>query len=223
MAAGRAREAMIAAAPVRVRFDRHAAARQPSSGVRRMHASHKILSGVATTLLASLSMTAAPPAQAQAGPTIRCESNDGRFSRCAVPWNDAELVRQESKGACIRDQSWGVDRQGLWVDRGCRGQFAEARRGWDDRRNDRGDGYRDGGRGGWRPGPGWDRQIRLQCDSNKKRYQMCEVDVGRRGQVQLVNQMSDTRCTEGYSWGWNRAGVWVNHGCRAQFVIDRRW
>lgn len=196
-----------------------------------MHASHKILSTMATILLASLSTMASPAVQAQAGPAIRCESIDGRFNRCAVPWNDAELVRQESKGACIRDQSWGVDRQGLWVDRGCRGQFVEARRGWRDRGDDRGDGYRDGDRDGyrdgdrgrWRPGPGWDRQIRLQCDSNKKRYQMCEVDVGRHGQVQLVNQMSDTRCTEGYSWGWNRAGVWVNHGCRAQFVVDRRW
>ena len=203
-----------------------------------MHLSHKILLGTVASLLGTLSMTVTSPAQAQSGPAIRCESVDGRFNRCAVPWNDAELTRQESKGACIRGQSWGVDRQGLWVDRGCRGQFVEARRGgrpgWDDRHDDRGyqggdsrggqpGGYQDGGQGGWRPGPGWDRQIRLQCDSNKKRYQMCQVDVGRRGRVQLVNQMSDTRCTEGYSWGWNRAGVWVNHGCRAQFVIDRRW
>jgi hypothetical protein len=189
-----------------------------------MHASGNILLGTVAGLLAMLSVTAPATAQAQAGRAIRCESTDGHFNRCAVPWNDAELARQESKGACIRGQSWGVDRQGLWVDRGCRGQFVEARRGWNDR-DDRGGyrGDRDDDRGGWRPGPGWDRQIRLQCDSNKKRYQMCEVDVGRRGQVHLVNQMSDTRCTEGYSWGWNRAGVWVNHGCRAQFVIDRRW
>ncbi|MFC5435896.1 DUF3011 domain-containing protein [Rhodanobacter umsongensis] len=214
-----------------------------------MHALQRILLGAAAGLLAALSATVPRPAQAQSQQAIRCESIDGRFNRCAVPWNDAELARQESKGACIRDQSWGVDRQGLWVDRGCRGQFVEARRGWNDRDDrggyrgdDRGDyqdgyqgsrrddyqgnyqgGHRGEDRGGWRPGPGWDRQIRLQCDSNKKRYQMCEVDVGRRGHVQLVNQMSDTRCTEGYSWGWNRAGVWVNHGCRAQFVIDRRW
>lgn len=189
-----------------------------------MHASGNILLGSVAGLLAMLSVTAPSTAQAQAGRAIRCESTDGHFNRCAVPWNDAELARQESKGACIRGQSWGVDRQGLWVDRGCRGQFVEARRGWNDR-DDRGGyrGDRDDDRGGWRPGPGWDRQIRLQCDSNKKRYQMCEVDVGRHGQVRLVNQMSDTRCTEGYSWGWNRAGVWVNHGCRAQFVIDRRW
>ena len=182
-----------------------------------MQVSDKVLMGVATGLLGVLSLTVTPSARAQDGRTIRCESINGRFNRCAVPWRDAQLARQESKGACIRDQSWGVDRQGLWVDRGCRGLFAEAWRGRPryDRPDDDGD--------GWRPGPDWDRQIRLQCDSNKKHYQLCQVDVGRRGQVRLVNQMSDTRCTEGYSWGWNRAGVWVDHGCRGQFVVDRRW
>jgi hypothetical protein len=203
-----------------------------------MHLSRRILLGTAASLLGTLSGTMAPPVQAQQGPAIRCESIGGHFNRCALPWDDAELARQESKGACIRGESWGVDRQGLWVDRGCRGQFVEARRrgrpGWNDRddRDDYRDGdYRgaqqgggqDGYQGGWRPGPDWDRQIRLQCDSNKKHYQLCQVDVGRRGQVRLVNQMSDTRCTEGYSWGWNRAGVWVDHGCRGQFVVDRRW
>ena len=175
-----------------------------------------------------------PPVQAQerAGDRIRCESIDGKFNRCDVPWRDAELVRQESKGACIRGQSWGLDREGLWVDRGCRGQFAEAfnerRGGWDDHDGDR---HRDhGGRddrrdgdGGWQPGADWNRQIRLQCDSHQGRYQMCQVDVGRRGRVELVKRLSGARCTEGESWGWNRAGVWVDHGCRGQFVVDRRW
>ncbi|HEY8328997.1 MAG TPA: DUF3011 domain-containing protein [Rhodanobacter sp.] len=197
-----------------------------------MHLSSRLLLGVAVALLGVLSLPTASHAQSRQGDaSIRCESTNGKFNRCAMPWRDARLVRQESKGACIRGESWGVDRQGLWVDRGCRGQFAassgrgdyrDERPGYDDgsRYGDRDDGDR---RGGWQPGPGWDRQIRLQCDSNKKRYQMCQVDVGRRGRVQLVRQMSDARCSEGYSWGWNRAGVWVSHGCRGQFVVDRRW
>jgi hypothetical protein len=157
-----------------------------------------------------------PSAQARGERTIRCESSNGKFNRCPVPWRDAQLAKQESKGACIRGQSWDVDRQGLWVDRGCRGLFVEGGR-------DGRPGYGDQNGGGWRPGPDWNRSIRLQCDSNQKRYQMCQVDVGRQGRVRIVNQMSDTRCTEGYSWGWNRAGVWVDHGCRGQFVVDRRW
>ncbi|MEP6898640.1 MAG: DUF3011 domain-containing protein [Rhodanobacter sp.] len=181
-----------------------------------MHFTSRIWIGAAATFLGAVLLTAAPSAQAQRDRTIRCESNNGKFNRCPVPWRDAQLARQESKGACVRGQSWGVDRQGLWVDRGCRGLFAEGR-------GDGRPGYGGPDGGGWRPGADWNREIRLQCDSNKKRYQMCQVDVGRQGRVRLANQMSDVRCTEGYSWGWNRAGVWVDHGCRGQFVVDRRW
>lgn len=188
-----------------------------------MHRSQGILLGLVAGLLGVVSMALPVPATAQSGRAIRCESIDGRFSRCAIPWNDAELARQESRGACVRNQSWGVDRQGLWVDRGCRGQFVEARRhgggpGW----NGRPPGHH-GNQGGWRPGPDWDRPIRLACNSSKNRYQMCRVDVGRGGQVRLVRRTSDARCIEGRSWGWNRAGVWVDDGCRGEFVVDRRW
>lgn len=199
----------------------------------------RLLIGGAIGALAALSFSVPAVAQQQTGGRIRCESNDGKFNRCQVPWRDAELVRQESQDACIRGQSWGLDQQGLWVDRGCRGQFAETfregsrgadyrdgRDGRDDRndRGDRGDGYgRDNRNGDWHPGADWNRQIRLQCDSHQGRYQMCQVDVGRRGRVQLVKRLSSARCTEGQSWGWNRAGVWVDQGCRGQFVIDRRW
>lgn len=178
---------------------------------------NRVLTGVAIGLIGLGGLLAAPTAQARGERAVRCESINGKFNRCDMPWRDAELVKQESKGACIRGQSWGVDRRGLWVDRGCRGLFGPA---WHGRPDYGPPGYRPGG---WRPGPGWDRPIRLQCDSNKNRYQMCMVDVGHRGHVELVRRMSDARCTQGYSWGWNRAGVWVDHGCRAQFVVDRRW
>lgn len=172
-----------------------------------MHIPYRFLLGVVMGVSGML--LAPPPATAQARSTVSCGSIDGKFNRCALPWDDARLVRQESKATCTRGQSWGVDRHGVWVDRGCRGVFA-------------GIGRHSAG-GGWRPGPGWDRQIRLQCESGKQRYQLCQVDVGGRGQVQLVKQISDARCTKGYSWGWNRAGVWVDHGCRGQFMVDRRW
>jgi len=169
----------------------------------------------------------APPVRAQSEAPVRCVSNDGHYARCAVPWRYVELYKQESKAACSRGESWGMDHGTLWVDRGCRGLFGPADRGdHGDRYGDRHDDRRDrgyGDAGGWRPGPDWNRRISLQCDSNQKKYQMCQVDVGRNGRVRLGRQLSDARCTEGYSWGWNRAGVWVAHGCRGQFLVDRRW
>ena len=81
------------------------------------------------------------PRSAQAD-TISCGSVDHRRTTCSVPWRDARLVRQDSRSACIRGDTWGMTRRGIWVDDGCRGIFEDAR-GWrDDRR------YRDDRR--WR-------------------------------------------------------------------------
>ncbi|TCI07437.1 DUF3011 domain-containing protein [Dyella soli] len=179
--------------------------------------------GVLAGMVAGLLLSAAPVARAQDRDVVRCGSEDGRFSRCQVPWRDAELIRQESDSACVRGQTWGVDRGGLWVDRGCRGQFVEMERdgGWHG-----GGGWQGGGRphdDDWRPGPDWDREIRLQCESNDHEYHFCQVDVGGRGYARLMRQLSGSACEEGYSWGWNRAGVWVSKGCRGLFSVNRRW
>ena len=61
-----------------------------------------------------------PPAQ-----TINCSSNDGRRNWCAIgSRRDAQLVRQISGSPCVRGSTWGIDNRGLWVDRGCRADFA---------------------------------------------------------------------------------------------------
>ena len=95
--------------------------------------------GLAATLglVVGFSFVAAP-AQAQrwgSGQVVTCGSVDGKYTRCSVPWRDAQLVKQDSDTRCDRGRNWGFERGAIWVDRGCRGQFAEA-----------------GGRPG---GPGW--------------------------------------------------------------------
>ena len=66
------------------------------------------------------------------GGELRCESRDYRFTRCDVNWREAYLVRRLSESRCIEGQTWGIDRRGLWVDRGCAGIFARGRGGYDD-------------------------------------------------------------------------------------------
>jgi hypothetical protein len=58
--------------------------------------------------------------------SVTCSSADGRYQTCA--WNERagrpRLLDQLSNHACIEDRTWGYDRrEGLWVDRGCRGRF----------------------------------------------------------------------------------------------------
>jgi hypothetical protein len=57
---------------------------------------------------------------------IRCESRDGRQSFCRVPGGlrDAQIVRRLSDTRCQHGYNWGVQRDGIWVDRGCRAEFS---------------------------------------------------------------------------------------------------
>jgi hypothetical protein len=57
--------------------------------------------------------------------TVRCESGDKRYTYCRVRVPSyAELVRQRSSAACSYGRTWGYDSRGIWVDKGCRGDFA---------------------------------------------------------------------------------------------------
>ena len=56
--------------------------------------------------------------------SFRCESDRGRERRCDVGvWKGAQLTRQLSKSPCVQNHSWGWDARGVWVSRGCRGEF----------------------------------------------------------------------------------------------------
>lgn len=139
------------------------------------------------------------------GQTIVCESSNSRYNRCRLPWRgNARLVQQLSNNACERGRTWGNRGDSVWVDQGCRGRFGPV------------------GGGGWQPGPGWNQRFNVTCGSPQHKYAFCQVDVGRRGHVSLRRQTSNASCVEGSTWGWNRAGVWVNRGCSAVFTVDRR-
>lgn len=198
--------------------------------------------------LSAVGLLVATAAQAQdpsygggRGGEVECRSSNYARQRCAVPWRDARLVRQVSNTQCVRGQNWGVDRQGLWVDRGCVGRFVDASGGSDggggsdgrdgrdgrdsrDSRdgNDGNDGSDSSG-GSWSPPAGWDHRFQIRCHSSGYQYGFCAVDMGRGGRAYLQRQNSDSACVEGRTWGWNRAGIWVNQGCSGTFTIDRRW
>src|SRR5262245_19915595 len=148
------------------------------------------------------------PARAQAdaqrygsGQTLRCDSNDSRLHHCAADTRGGvRLLRQVSKASVIEGRSWGYDRSGVWVNNGCRAEFALGR-----------------GDGGWHGGGGGGDGRTVRCDSNDNRYQQCAIDG--RGAT-LVRQYSKSACVEGRSWGVGRGYVWVNNGCRAEFATN---
>jgi hypothetical protein len=58
------------------------------------------------------------------GQRVFCESRDFRYNYCPVRVpRDVDLVYQQSKSECRFNRSWGWDRGGIWVDRGCAAEF----------------------------------------------------------------------------------------------------
>lgn len=57
----------------------------------------------------------------------------------------------------------------------------------------------------------------ILCESDSQRTRYCDADT--RGGVRLVEQHSRGACVEGRSWGYDRRGIWVSNGCRAEFEL----
>lgn len=131
------------------------------------------------------------------GAVVRCESQEGRIRRCpADVRGGVRLSRQLSRTDCVLGRNWGYDSRGIWVDGGCRGEFVTG-----------GDGAYGGGYG----------QTVLRCESHDGRERHCSVPI-RRG-AQLIRQLSRTPCVQGRNWRWDRNGIRVTNGCRAEFRI----
>jgi hypothetical protein len=134
------------------------------------------------------------------GQIIPCSSDDGEKHYCTADTrHGARLVRQRSQTPCKEGQSWGYDEEGIWVDKGCDGEFTLGR----------GESGRDaGGEGGGGT---------ITCASDDGRRKVCPADTS--NGVQLVRQRSDAKCKEGASWGRDTRGIWVDKGCEADFVV----
>ena len=138
------------------------------------------------------------PAAAQRGGSsqqrITCSSNNGNRNWCDIGGSrDVRLVRQISGSACIRDNTWGVDRRGLWVDRGCRADFI------------------------FTTGQSGPSTRIITCSSNNGNRNWC--DIGGSRDVQLARQISGSACIRNNTWGVDRRGLWVDRGCRADFRV----
>lgn len=62
--------------------------------------------------------------QTAAATRFKCESSDTSQRHCTAKHRGAiRIVRQLSHAACIEGNSWGRDRDGVWVSKGCRAEF----------------------------------------------------------------------------------------------------
>jgi len=136
-------------------------------------------------------LVAAPAVLAQT--TVRCETGECAFSGNAV----VSLSHQLSDANCVEGKTWGVRGNLIWVRRGCRADFMITPR---DTVNNTAS----------------PEGMTLQCMSDGGR-KTCLADT--HFGVQLTKQLSRSGCIEGKSWGFDDKGVWVDKGCRAEFVL----
>lgn len=58
----------------------------------------------------------------------------------------------------------------------------------------------------------------IRCESRNFRYSYCRVDT--HGDVRLDRELSSASCRYGRGWGYDHRGIWVDRGCRAEFVVN---
>ena len=183
--------------------------------------------------LASMAVFAAPALRAE---TVTCESRSGNYQSCPMDTRGGvTLSRQLSSQGCWENDTWGYDRNRIWVNNGCRAQFEVggsssssgnknnavaaavvvgligaailANKKKKDREDDR---DQDNNWGGPRN--------TFECESVNNRFTYC--NNGRvRGQVEVYRQLSRNPCNYGQSWGTDNGRVWVDKGCRAEFAV----
>jgi hypothetical protein len=148
---------------------------------------------------------------------ITCESNNGRRNYCGADTRGGvTLTKQLSSARCSQGRTWGYDGRGIWVDQGCRAEFALRGAGYGSGRPGYGGpGYGGPGYGGRPPGRP-DVQI-ITCSSENGKRNWCGLPNN--GQVRLVRQRSGSECRKGYSWGQQPGSIWVDRGCRADFEV----
>ena len=129
---------------------------------------------------------------------VRCRSTDGRFRHCPVNgWmRGAELQQQIGGASCSQGRSWGYDDRGVWVDRGCQGNFRV-----------------------WTGGRPSGRSTIVRCSSQDGGRKRCPVGGGNIRSATIEQQFSGSPCIQGSTWGFDNRNVWVDRGCRADFRV----
>lgn len=181
-----------------------------------------LISSITCGLMAQVT----PFASAQSRMT--CESYRGSYNFCRVNTRGGvRLVRQISNAECRQGRTWGYDRDGIWVDRGCSAEFAVQgmNDNWDN--NTSSSNNSTGAIIGGALAVGaiaaaiasGSNNDTITCSSDRGRFTRCPVDIRRGDRVRLRRQLSSAGCWEGSTWGYDRNGIWVDGGCRGEFEI----
>ena len=130
-----------------------------------------------------------------------CESRNNGMTRCATnTLGGVQLMRRISDAGCEYGRDWGYDRDGIWVNHGCRAEFAVP------------------GNTAFTQAVSFPQNERILCESQNNGRTRCATNTT--GGVQLTRRVSNAGCEFGRDWGYDRDGIWVDNGCRAEFYVS---
>ncbi len=143
-------------------------------------------------------------------PIISCSSKNHQHRFCPADTSGGvRLKKQKSRASCAGN--WGHDRNGIWVNNGCRATFELYINNHGHNNNYGRNNHQDYGNNS-----GYSNQNnKVVCSSIKHKRKVCPIPMGSR--VQLHKQLSRKNCTG--RWGYNRKEIWVDGGCRAEFSL----
>jgi hypothetical protein len=155
-------------------------------------------SGVASLAVFAAVLTLFPTL-AVAQTVVTCLSDNGRKRYCPGDTRGGVKLGKLRGGApCKLNYSWGFDQPGVWVDRGCRADFILGRV--------------------MVPPPRPPVQpLVITCSSKNMGRNFCPANTTRG--VLMRRQLSSFLCRQGVTWGYDKRGIWVDRGCRAEFVV----
>jgi hypothetical protein len=90
---------------------------------------HQIIrsSSAATCLLFASCLYAAEKASSVPRDTFICQSRDGEPQHCPANTRTGVIIQKSTGiGACLLSMNWGYEDKGIWVTKGCSGEFLVA-------------------------------------------------------------------------------------------------
>jgi hypothetical protein len=57
----------------------------------------------------------------------------------------------------------------------------------------------------------------VRCESINGRWRHCDTPIARG--VRVLRNISGVACIRGETWDFDPGGIWVDHGCRADFQV----
>lgn len=128
---------------------------------------------------------------------VYCASPYRRNHKCKIKIRGkVRLIHEFSSHACHFGKSWGFNRKGIWVNKGCTGLFRIL------------------------PFPTAIQSQSIRCESYELSRRYCKAPFP--GDVQLAVNLAHTDCIPETDWGYDKKGIWVNNGCSAKFKVFHR-